>query len=344
MALISFHYHFHGLGGSVVKPALELAPQCERKPRGVFERPRGSGCWWIRFWRDGQEYRRKIGALEKAIAAYKREKQGFGVHSMCGLIDDYLAARPELVSHSHESHGRHFREWFRGQTIQEAAEGLESWRAARLRQVSASTVRHQMFFLTKLFERAVKHGLLARNPIGREGMKPPRANPPKARVLGAEEETRLLAVGNEDDRDHIRFLLLTGLRRGELAALRWEDIRAETLLVKRGGRTGKSRSLWLRPEAREILDRRRQDELTAPFPNAMNWCISRLYTLVRRAKLTEVSAHVLRHSFATRLIESTGDLMAAHHALGHSSLDMTKRYINLTSAHLRGALERADNL
>lgn len=331
--------------GSQSHAMFESASGSGKKPKGVFERPKGSGIWWIRFYKDGQERRRKIGTLAQALEAYRQEKGGIGMGewTMASLIESYLAANPELTSHSHASHGRHFQAWFAGKTVVQAVELVEQWRTERLSVVSPTTVRHQMSFLVKVFDRAVKLGLIPAHPIGgKDGLRPPRANPPRSRILGPEEEVDLLAICNQDDSDHLRFLLLTGLRRGEFMAIRWEHIRGETLNIPKGGRTGKSRSLHLKKEALEILERRRG--LERPFPRAYAWCSARLYVLTRRAKISEITAHALRHTFATRLLEATGDLMAVHSALGHSSLDMTKRYLSMTSSHLKGAMERADNL
>lgn len=189
-----------------------------------------------------------------------------------------------------------------------------------------------------VFRHAQLAGQLAEIPR----MDLPRANPPRERTLSPVEESQLLEVCNQNDQDHLRFLLLTGLRRGELDRIKWGDLHGSVLVVAKSGRTGKARSIPLRPEARAILDRRAG--LKRPFPTGLRWCRNRLPGLVRKIGLVGVSAHTTRHTFATRFLEATGDLVALNMVLGHSSMDMTRQYLHLTTRHLMAAFERAEGL
>lgn len=117
----------------------------EKKPRGVFERPKGSGTWWIRYWESGQERRKKIGTLAGAVAAYLAAKGGQGQLTpilpphpgsplFSKVLASYLASRPELESPTHAFYGKRFRREFAGLSLAEVIDRLQGWRAERLRK------------------------------------------------------------------------------------------------------------------------------------------------------------------------------------------------------------------
>jgi integrase/recombinase XerD len=160
------------------------------------------------------------------------------------------------------------------------------------------------------------------------------------------------------DRALIELLYATGLRVSELVGLRPGEVNLDAQLVTCMGKGGKERvvpigdqaSTWLQRylrEARPPLLRRR----TSPrlFVNARGggpglsrvgfWKILKVYA--RQAGIRQsLSPHVLRHSFATHLLERGADLRAIQVMLGHADLSTTQIYTHVLEARLRSVYDQ----
>jgi integrase/recombinase XerC len=192
------------------------------------------------------------------------------------------------------------------------------------------------------------HGLKA-NPL--VGLRPPKAKRPLPKALSVEAAQRLLADGEEqgpgDARDRAMFELLysSGLRLGELVALDLDDGRldlrqAEVTVTGKGAKT---RTVPVGARAREALKEWIGTRATiaaagekALFVGARGRRISpavvgeRLAAWARRRGLAErVHPHMLRHSFASHVLQSSQDLRAVQEMLGHASISTTQVYTHL---------------
>jgi integrase/recombinase XerC len=206
----------------------------------------------------------------------------------------------------------------------------------------------------------VKQGLLAANPCdGILTPKTPRTNP---RFLDLEEITALLdsSVGDRaaDLRDLAMWELLysSGLRVSELAALSTGDWDREGRLVRVLGKGNKTRLVPLGEKASRRLEtylkvsgRWPAVKSSAPvFLNRSGKRLSvrgiqqRLEKRLRECGLdTRISPHVLRHTFATHLLDSGADLRAIQEMLGHESLQTTQRYTHVTLERLLEIYDKA---
>lgn len=150
----------------------------------------------------------------------------------------------------------------------------------------------------------------------------------------------------------------SGLRVSECAALRWENLDSrERMLTVRGGKGGKDRLVPYTASLQAALERYREDlrELgvvcmgkQAVFAGEGGKALD-VRTLRRdingllRAMGWEgqASPHVLRHSFATHLLDNGADLLAVKDMLGHSSLSTTQIYTHVTAERLRKSFSQA---
>jgi integrase len=242
-------------------------------------------------------------------------------------------------------------------------ERIETWRTARLSAGrSPQTVLRDVMTLSGVLSRAVRLGKLAENPI-RRVEKPRIDRSPKVRYLDAAEEKRLRDALSERDTemrearvsanawrkarkqeplppldygDHLTPAVIvsmnTGLRLGELVALRWSDIDLKAARLTVEGNSSKSeqtRHVPLNTDAVDVLKRWRKQSPDADrvFP------ISRFKTawtaLLERAHITKFRWHDLRHHFASRLVQAGVPLNTVRELLGHGSLAMTIRYAHL---------------
>ena len=144
-------------------------------------------------------------------------------------------------------------------------------------------------------------------------------------------------------------LYSTGMRRAELCHLKVENIDSERMLVHiRHGKGGRDRSVPLSPKLLETLREyyRWMKPKTYLFPGAIrNWRVDKPITpkvpwlacreAAERAGIDKpVRPHLLRHSFATHLLEQGADLPTLQALLGHAELKATSIYLHLSERHL----------
>jgi integrase/recombinase XerD len=195
-----------------------------------------------------------------------------------------------------------------------------------------------------------------------DDLRPPRAWPALPKFLSLEEVDTLIAQPDVAtplgvrDRAMIELLYATGLRVSELVRVRIADLHLDEHYLTCIGKGNKERlvpigaqaSDWIqtyRTTARKALIRGRASPRL--FLNARGGSLSRvgfwkiLKQHARKAGLPRtVSPHVLRHSFATHLLERGADLRAIQLMLGHADLSTTQIYTHVLEARLRAVYDR----
>ncbi|PEQ11450.1 recombinase XerD [Novosphingobium sp. PC22D] len=200
----------------------------------------------------------------------------------------------------------------------------------------------------------VDEGLREDDPSG--ALPRPRARRPLPRILSRDEVERFLGRAEEEaagDRpEAVRLLALlellygSGLRASELVALPVAAVPRDAPFLHVSGKGGQQRLVPVSTRARAVLSRWlavRADKSRFLFPSrgaAGHLTRVRLFQLLRelaaRADLdpTRVSPHVLRHAFATHLLEGGADLRVLQTLLGHADIATTQIYTHVDSARL----------
>jgi integrase/recombinase XerD len=203
---------------------------------------------------------------------------------------------------------------------------------------------------------------VARSPA--EDLRAPRSWPSLPKTLAVEQVERLLGAPDVSvprglrDRAMIEVLYATGLRVSELAALRMADVHLDAGYVVCTGKGNKQRIVPLGSQATQWV-RRYLSEARREWPGARGtpWLFvgrrgGRPLTRVGIWKLLkrhgtqvgiarELTPHVLRHSFATHLLERGADLRVVQELLGHASISTTQLYTHLTGERIREVYARA---
>lgn len=185
------------------------------------------------------------------------------------------------------------------------------------------------------------------NPVPLAATARPKLPPGRERRLrgglAGGEETRLLAAASPEFAAVIRFALASAMRRGEIAAMRWEDVdlkRRTVLLPKTKNR--RVRNVPLSPVGLEILGhlpRRIDGSVFGVSANAITLSWKRT---VMKAGITGLTFHDLRHESISRLFEDTDlDIMEIREISGHKTLQQLVRYTHLRTARLAGRLAGA---
>ena len=193
-------------------------------------------------------------------------------------------------------------------------------------------------------------------------LRAPRAWPALPKYLDTDEVDRLLAQPDVGDPRGVRdkalleLLYATGLRVSELLALRPGDLNLDggyLTCIGKGDKErmvplGQSASDWIRryiAEARPALQRKRSSPWL--FVNARGGHLSRVgfWKVLKAYGISagvsrSLSPHVLRHSFATHLLERGADLRAIQIMLGHADLSTTQIYTHVLEARLRAVYDR----
>ena len=150
---------------------------------------------------------------------------------------------------------------------------------------------------------------------------------PEQRVLTEEEYAKVLPVCEPVEKDVIQFFAHTGLRRGELLCLCWNDIAPDMLSMRiHQGKGRKPRTVPLDLLCRDILERNRADNALLFLqryggPSAMDRLCRRLAV---RCGIAAFGPHALRHLFTTRMFKAGRPAKIISKILGHSSLAITE--------------------
>ena len=196
-----------------------------------------------------------------------------------------------------------------------------------------------------------------------DDLHPPRAWPALPRFLSLEEVDRLLEQPDTGtprglrDKALIEVLYATGLRVSELVALRAGDLNLEEGYLTCIGKGDKQRMVPLGHQAADWVRRYIRDgragllrKKTSPwlFINARDggplsrvgfWKVLKAYG-VKAGLSRDLSPHVLRHSFATHLLERGADLRMIQVMLGHADLSTTQIYTHVLEARLRTVYDK----
>jgi integrase/recombinase XerC len=158
------------------------------------------------------------------------------------------------------------------------------------------------------------------------------------------------------DKAMLELLYATGIRVGELVALELADFKAESSQIIVTGKGNKQRLLPINLEAvvslEHYLEEGRPKLVTRPCPKiwlnkdggalgqrGVRWILTK-YCKDLSLKHS-VSPHVIRHSFATHMLENGADLRTVQEILGHSSLSSTQIYTHVTKEHLKAVYENS---
>ena len=184
-----------------------------------------------------------------------------------------------------------------------------------------------------------------------------REKEPKGRVrfLSDEERERLLEVCKESSNPNLYPLVVltlsTGMRRGEVRNLKWDDVDLKAgAIVLHETKNNERRRVPVKGLALELLkdhSKIRRLDTNFVFPGKLShktgigWEYRELFErAVKEAKLENFLFHDLRHSCASYLAMNGASLLEIAEVLGHKTLQMVKRYSHLAEGHTAGVVER----
>ena len=221
------------------------------------------------------------------------------------------------------------------------------------RKLNARTVGHHTAALRFFFCKTLKRAY----PI--EEVPYPKAPRCLPTILTQDEAVRLIdSASNLFHRAMLMTAYSTGMRRAEMCQLKVADIDSDRMLIHiRQGKGRRDRDVplspklldtlrvywrWMRPKTYLFPGTVNGSRADKPITPKMLWEACR--EAAQRAGITKpVRPHLLRHSFATHLLEGGADLPTVQALLGHADLKPTSIYLHLSERHLRAAGTPLDN-
>jgi integrase/recombinase XerC len=220
------------------------------------------------------------------------------------------------------------------------------------------SIQRALSALRSFFNYLVREELVSNNPA--RGVSAPKTGKPLPKTLDVDQISRLLAMDDKDplalrDLAIMELLYSSGLRLAELTQLNLDDVDLRDAMARVTGKGNKTRVVPVGSQALAIL--RRWLHLRASLAQEGERALfvsrngkrlgprsiqQRLRQWGMKQGLTgRVHPHRLRHSFASHLLESSGDLRAVQELLGHANISTTQVYTHLDYQHLARVYDQA---
>ena len=236
---------------------------------------------------------------------------------------------------------------------------MRSYAAYRHRRgLAPKSLQRHLSAIRAWFRYLLRENRVADNPA--DGVRAPRVQRRLPHTLDVDQLGRLLELNGDTPLDHrdraiMELFYSSGLRLAELVGLDVSGIPAADGLLEITGKGGKARRVPVGRVAREAID-----AWVAVRPQLANTGEPALFVSQRGTRLSarsvearlrqraieqgmprHVHPHMLRHSFASHLLESSGDLRAVQDLLGHADISTTQIYTHLDFQHLAEVYDKA---
>lgn len=231
---------------------------------------------------------------------------------------------------------------------------VENWEIEEKKNNKASSINRKIGTLKAALTWAVEHELLSASPLIRLKSLPETDSNKKVRYLSQEERTRLMVALNGVDgvmKPLIITALNTGIRRGALFALKWEDVNFTEQTITLQAESAKNKKFNTVPMNNATITalsewkRQRINGFVFPSPvtgGALDNCKKSWATLLKNANIKNFRWHDMRHDFASRLVMAGVDLNTVRELLTHGDIKTTLKYAHLAPEKTKSAVDLLD--
>jgi integrase len=225
---------------------------------------------------------------------------------------------------------------------------LPSSKAKNKSTIAGATVNRELACLKLIFNRYINFEILTKNPVSK--VKFFKENTERWCVISREDEQKYLMVASQPLQDIAVLILETGCRPEELFRLERKNVDLEggSIFIPFGKTPNAKRLIPLSNRAIRVLTKwLSESEGRYVFINPKTGKpITTLkkshYSAMKRGGLGHFRLYDLRHSFASRFVESGGDLITLKDLLGHASLSMVLRYAHPSQEHRFSAIKKME--
>jgi site-specific recombinase XerD len=369
-----------------------------KKPKaikGVFERPEGSGIWWINYYIEGKRFREKVGRRSDAVTLYQRRKTDARmgvkmpeVRARRAVLFEEIAADALTYSKEHKASypgdlstvGKLLPVFGKISIAGITPQSIKAYLDTR-DDLAKTTINRYRGTISMIFQEAIRNGKATANPARLVRLH--REDNSRVRFVTYAEEATIREIILERCPMHeseMTLALETGMRRGEQYSLDWDRVdvaRRQALLLKT--KNGAARVVILTTAAVAALEQLRERWNTSKIKKekkhalilttassgslkkqenqiSTKVCLTRYgepmasprawFELVmeeavkRNPALGDVTWHIFRHTYISRLVMAGVDLRTVQELAGHKDIKMTVRYAHLAPAHKLAAVDR----
>jgi len=220
---------------------------------------------------------------------------------------------------------------------------IENYKVKRKTKVSEATINREIALLKTIFNKAVEWGKIDANPLSK--VKKFKENHLKdMRILKDEEALKLIDSANSHLKPILIIALNTGMRRSEILSLKWEHLNFKIGLISVKDSKSGDHEVPMNYMVFDTLKELPQNHEYVFFNPKTKTYIKDVKNSFKaacsNAKIEGLRFHDLRHSAASRMIQAGVDLVTVSRILGHSSIQMTMRYVHSTTDIIRDALDK----
>jgi integrase len=229
---------------------------------------------------------------------------------------------------------------------------MDDYKIHRLQKVKPVTLNIEIRTLKAAMNIALRWEMIAANPFAKSRQVRVEDTAP-AYLSKQDFQTLLIAIKEEWLREIVIFAVLTGLRRGEIINLRWENVNLQSKLIniQSSGtfftKQGKRRTIPMNDVLFHLLSVKAVRATCEYIFNLRGKRINPEHASKKlKQYLTDIGLnenlhfHSLRHTFASWLVQDGESLYIVQKLLGHSSLRVTEKYSHLQSSHLQDAVNK----
>lgn len=275
----------------------------------------------------------------------------------------YLQVERRMSAHTLDAYQRDLAaltQWCEAQEVADPqtlqGEQLREFIASEHRRgLSAKSLQRRLSACRSFYAWLLKNNVIDISPAA--GLRAPKAPRKLPQVLDADEAVQLVELPTDAplglrDRALLELFYSSGLRLSELCAMRWRDLDTASGIVLVHGKGNRERTVPVGSHAMNALQEWRKESGGTSekpvFPGRSGGPISQRAVQIRIKQLAQrqglfknVHPHMLRHSFASHILESSGDLRGVQELLGHADIATTQIYTHLDFQHLAKVYDAA---
>jgi integrase len=333
----------------------------EEKFRGIFERPAGSGVWWIVYYADGVRHREKVGRRGDAIKLYQiRKADSLRGKKLPELQPSKVVRFGDLsamavehakthlkTTHDYVAKDLVLREPF-GERPADSMTPQEIDQFLSKHCKTAATANRYRAYFSLCYRLGMENGKTTVNPARLVRMRT--EHNARMRFLSRDEYTKLLDIirrNNPEQAPAFIVSVYTGMRWGEQFSLEWGQVDLKRKVIRlTKTKNGSARNVPLNSIALDTLTGQRAavphdaGDPVFPRPGPRSDCRWWFAPALTEAKITDYTWHNNRHTFCSWLAMAGVSTKEIQVLAGHKTITMAARYAHLSPEATASASER----
>jgi integrase len=329
--------------------------------RGIFERPAGSGCWWVNYYVSGKQHREKAGRKPDAIALYQKRKADARrkvklPELVPGKVVTFAHLSAMAVSHA-KAHLQTARDYVSKDKLLQDTLGARPAAEITPQEIdaylskhckTAATANRYRAYISLAYKLGMANGKVQSNPARLVRLRT--ENNARLRFLSREEYGKMLEIIQRDNPEQVQAFVVsvyTGMRWGEQYSLEWNQVDFKRQIIRlTKTKSGSARDVPLNSVALEALKTQQANvphqpsDVVFPRPGPSSDCRWWFEPSLTEAKIDDYTWHNNRHTFCSWLAMAGVSTKEIQVLAGHKSITMAARYSHLSPEASASASER----